>query len=250
MRNYLTQYASTQAPGVRNASGIGYIIIKNKNNAPREKYIKDCMLKGCVTIAFENGGFLENVPVLTHVWNYIKFPEKEDKMGSCVLWNNIDKRNSIVIVGVIPKTNEINNIAENQFIISRSLDNKHIEISGDAKSGKINISVDGGEKDGELMINVFNKNKSSKLSVNVKGSISLDVDGKVDLFSSQGISIRNKNETFITLLTDLIKELKNGIIQTPSGPGNISPSTITLIEKVETRIKTLFIENGTKQASA
>jgi hypothetical protein len=249
MRDYLTSYVSTQAPGVRNASGIAYVIIKTKNGKPRVDYIKDCMLKGCVTVAFENGGFLENVPVAKHVWGYIKFPEKEDKFGSCVVWSNIDKRNSIVILAVIPKTDEINNIAENQFSLSRSLDDKHLEISGDAKAGIINISVDGGKDKGELMINVFNKNKSSKLSVNVKGNISLDVDGKVDLFTSQGISIRNKNETFIILLSDLIKELKNSIVNTPSGPGNISPSTITLIEKVETRIKTLFIENGTEQTS-
>lgn len=250
MRDYLNNYVSTQQPGVRNSSGIGYVIVKAKDGKPREDYIKDCVLKGCVTIAFENGGFLENVPVLKHVWNYIEFPEKQDKIGSCVLWNNIDKRNLVVITGVVPKINEINNILENQFLISRSLNDKHVEISGDAKNGIVNISVDGGDKGGELMINVFNKNKTSKISLNLKGDISLDVDGKVDLFTTNGIAIRNKDETFITLLTDLVKEFKNSIIQTPSGPGNISQTTITLIEKVETRIKTLFIENGTKQTSA
>lgn len=254
MREYLYDFASTQDNGFRNSSGIAYVIIKAKNDASRAKYIKDCTIKGCVTIALENGGFLENVPVLKHVWNDIVFPADSNKMGSCVFWTNVPKTNIVVIQGVVPKNNEVINRNENEFLLSRNFTQQvngknisnHIEIAGNAIAGKINISVDGGEDNGELLINIFNKNKSSKLTVNTKGNVTFNVSGKMDLFTSKGISIRNDKETFITLLTDLIKEFKNSIIQTPSGAGNISPTTIQLIEKVETRIQTLFIENGSK----
>lgn len=182
MRDFLTEYKSTQNNGVRNSNGIGYVIIKAKDNASRKKYIQNCILKGSVTIALENGGFIENVPVLKHVWNDIEFPQLGNKMGSLVLWNNIDKANVIVITGVIPKNNEIINRNENEFFIGRAftqeVDGKqvtnYIEISGNADSGKINISIDGGQDDGELSINLFNQNKSTKLNVIVKGDINFD----------------------------------------------------------------------------
>jgi hypothetical protein len=246
MRDYLNKYASTQSPGVRNASGIAYIIIKTKNGKPRADYIKDCILKSCVTIAFENGGFLENVPVSKHLWNYIEFPEKEDKLGSCVVWNNIDKRNSVVITAVIPKINEINNISENQFLISRGLNDKHIEIAGDAKSGKINISVDGGESDGELMINVFNKSKTANLSVNVQGKVTLDIADDVQINSktkvilgknkngSEGITLGKKAEEVINAFID---EVAKATVTTALGTMPLlNTAQISLLKKNTSKI--------------
>ena len=202
MRKYLNNYVSTQNNGFRNSSGIGYVLINAKDNAPREKYIKDCMLKGCLTIALENGGFIENIPVLKHVWDDIIFPELNTQMGSCVLWNNIPKSNLVVIVGVIPKSDEVINRNENSFSLSKTFIQKtngknvsnHLDISGDAKTGKINISVDGGEDSGELLINVFNKNKTANLKVNVRGKIIFDSSGGLeykDAFKNEIIADKN-----------------------------------------------------------
>ena len=42
------------------------------------------------------------------------------------------------------------------------------------------------------------------------------------------------------ILNDLIKEIKNAIIQTPSGPGTVSDATKVLLDTVDTRINKLF----------
>lgn len=203
MRDYLSEYLSVQDNGSRNASGLGYVIIKAKNNTERETYIKDCTRKGCVTIALENGGFIETVPVLKHVWNDIIFPQKSNKLGSCILWTNIPKTNSIIIVGVIPKNNEIVNRNENDFLLSRSYMSdtngktiiNNLEISGSAKDGKINISVDGGNDNGEFIINVANKNKTAKLNIKVKGGAVIDTTDEIIINSLKSITFGNKDKT-------------------------------------------------------
>jgi len=191
MRDYLQDYVSTQKPGVRNNSGIGSVILHGSRS--REEYISDCTLKGCVTIALTDGGFVENVLVLKHVWNDIVFPAKKENIGSSVLWNKTSS-NMIVIVGVIPNNNELINRNENDFVIGRNFTqvkdgvttSNRVEVSGNAKAGKLNVTVDGGDDSGELMINVFNKKKTGKLSINLKGNINVDASDSVSF------NIRNK----------------------------------------------------------
>ena len=197
MRDYLNEYLSTQDNGFRNSSGLGYVIIKAKDDANREAYIKNCVLKGTVTIALENGGFVENVPILKHVWNDITFPELPNKLGSCVLWSNVNKSNVIVIVGVVPKNNEIVNRNENDFLLTRSFAQKiggknivnNIEISGNAKEGKINITVDGGNDNGEMLINVSNKNNTAAVKINVKGKVAIDSTDVITINSKKSVTL-------------------------------------------------------------
>ena len=42
------------------------------------------------------------------------------------------------------------------------------------------------------------------------------------------------------ILNDLIKEIKNAVISTPSGPGSIAPPTALLLDAVNNRINKLF----------
>ena len=42
------------------------------------------------------------------------------------------------------------------------------------------------------------------------------------------------------ILNDLIKEIKNAVITTPTGPGSIAPPTIILLDAINTRINKLF----------
>lgn len=50
-----------------------------------------------------------------------------------------------------------------------------------------------------------------------------------------------RNETdFKTLLNELLTELKNAIIQTPSGVGNFAPNNVTKFEQINDKINQLF----------
>lgn len=174
MRDYLKKRVSTNYNGIRKPNGVGYVIIKATGNADRETYITNCKLRGCVTLALDDGGFIENVPVLKHVWDYLIFPEFENELGSQVWWNSVPHLNNLLVVGVIPKNNDILNINENQFNVSREFNGSLIEISGDAKNNKLSLNVDGSNESAELIISVSDKNKSSKLNLIVKGDINCD----------------------------------------------------------------------------
>ena len=54
------------------------------------------------------------------------------------------------------------------------------------------------------------------------------------------IQIKNEQANFKTLLNDLLKELKNAIIQTPSGPGNFAPQNVAKFEEINNKINQLW----------
>ena len=54
------------------------------------------------------------------------------------------------------------------------------------------------------------------------------------------IQIKNEQADFKTLLNDLLTELKNAIIQTPSGPGNFAPQNIAKFEEINNKINQLW----------
>lgn len=54
------------------------------------------------------------------------------------------------------------------------------------------------------------------------------------------IQIKNEQADFKTLLKDLLTELKNAIIQTPSGPGNFAPQNVAKFEEINNKINQLW----------
>ena len=54
------------------------------------------------------------------------------------------------------------------------------------------------------------------------------------------IQIKNEQADFKTLLNDLLVELKNAIIQTPSGPGNFAPQNVAKFEEINQKINQLW----------
>lgn len=250
-RRYLSGSVSTKEIGSRETSGVGYVVLGTSLTSERESYVQNCLLKSCVTIAFENGGFLEGVPVLKHVWADIEFPEEITELGSCVLWQKIPKMNSVCIVGVLPKNNSIVNVNEHQFSLSRELNGKHVQILGDAKTGKIVLNVQGATDSAELMVYVGDKNLSSSLNVIVKGSASIDVSESISIvskkhqasFDKDGFVIKNDTQSFSKIMNDFFTEIMNAVIQTPAGPGNIAPSSSQKINLIKERFNKLF-KNG------
>ncbi|MFJ1429484.1 hypothetical protein ACILE2_01600 [Capnocytophaga canimorsus] len=54
------------------------------------------------------------------------------------------------------------------------------------------------------------------------------------------IDLKNDEIVFKTLLNELLTELKNAIIQTPSGPGNFAPNNVAKFEEINGKINQLF----------
>lgn len=239
MRDYLN-FISTTPNGIKDNQGVGYIISLGKNSADIKKYIKNSFLKTTVTIALENGGFIENVPVLKHVWNDLEFPDSNKKLGSCIFWNKVPYLNNILVVGVITKNNDVLNQYEHQFSLHKEFEKNYIEISGDAKNGRLNLTVDGGTNNGELEINVANNSNSAKLRLVVKGNMIVDIDGKTDFYVNDGIAIRNKDESLKTIFDDLLLKLENAILTGGSGPYNFGPTAKNDLKVIGQRINKLL----------
>ena len=54
------------------------------------------------------------------------------------------------------------------------------------------------------------------------------------------IQIKNEQADFKTLLNELLTELKNAVIQTPSGPGNFAPQNVAKFEEINNKINQLW----------
>lgn len=54
------------------------------------------------------------------------------------------------------------------------------------------------------------------------------------------IDLRNDEIVFKTLLNELLTELKNAIIQTPSGVGNFAPNNVAKFDEINSKINQLF----------
>ena len=57
---------------------------------------------------------------------------------------------------------------------------------------------------------------------------------------ADNFTIHNETIDFKTLLNDLLTELKNAIIQTPSGPGNFAPNNVVKFEEINNKINQLW----------
>lgn len=194
------RYVSTREIGMRNSAGVAYLIIPSLID--RDAYIEDCYRRGCCTIAFESGGIFENAIIAKHVFNELEFPQTPEEIGTMLFWVNIPKLNTISIIGAMNKNNELINIGENQFIISKKNGNNYIEISGNAKNGKVIINVEGDRVDhGEMNIHVSNPLNAAKLNVTVKGNINVDVLGSVNIRATRSLKAIIKDTTIDKLET-------------------------------------------------
>lgn len=62
------------------------------------------------------------------------------------------------------------------------------------------------------------------------------------LIDEKGFLLKKNEINFKTLLNELLTELKNAVIQTPSGVGNFAPNHQTKFEQINEKINQLFSE--------
>lgn len=68
-----------------------------------------------------------------------------------------------------------------------------------------------------------------------KGEFEFVVDG-----TTGKVTLKKADVNFGKLVSDLIKEINNAIILTPSGPGKIAPSTKTKLTALDDKFKTIL----------
>lgn len=189
----MTKFKSTRpVPGVRDAAGIGYVIIPA--GVDKRKFTEHCFRTSTISLLLENGGVLDDVLISKAALSEIEFPEKFNEKGTLLIWINQPRKLRPIVIGSLSKTNEFVNFNVNKGSLKRANKNFVSEVLVDAQNGTIvitsNSSIEGG---GDIYIISTNKKKDSKLKVQVSGTIEVETpDFKTTVSNRITLSIKNK----------------------------------------------------------
>ena len=232
-------------PAIRDAAGIGYVIIPKNLNL--EEYLKICLRNSTVTIITNSGEILKNIYVDRGVWNEIEFPKDNKTKGSAVIWLNIPSNDSAVVIGALNKKDQLNkNDSTNIFNFERSdINQTSAQIRGDGNLGKIDIIVDGKiEDESQINIKVLNDDENGKLSIYVQGDIIIESENDINLKCFNIFNLNIVDEVNPENQTNISYELTKGFVYYDEFKNNIqiNDKGIVIIDKYENKISTS--ENG------
>lgn len=169
--------------------GIGYIILdKNKS---REDYIKNCKRTNTINIISHRNEVILRCLVSRFCWDSIVFPEKYDSVGSCVVWINIPINNQLIIIGNLPKRDEVNiSLIENEVthgVVGGNGDGFISEITHDGNTGKMSFNIEGYGAE----VVVKNEQNDGIYKIYVQGDIEVHTEKYLNIHSNTGFSIIN-----------------------------------------------------------
>ena len=84
-----------------------------------------------------------------------------------------------------------------------------------------------------ILMGMVENNESQPFLLNAQEVEAYEL--KADKFT-----LHSEDVDFKTLLNELLTELKNAIIQTPSGPGNFAPQNVAKFEEINNKINQLW----------
>lgn len=191
--------------GNRYVVNIAYVILPT--NVAREAYVQQCIRSNVIDCITETGDFIKDAFVAKGLMSNINFPAETRQMGTAVILLTIPKQNKCVVVGILPKGDEIEEIKENQFYFVSESERGIVTLAGIGSHPGMYINIDSfTEESGELVINIANRSNTGSLKINVKGTI--------EVFAEDKISISSKNE-IVTQILDSSGAQKRMITLTP-----------------------------------
>ena len=153
----------------------GYIILPS--DVDRTAFIEQCYRWERVSVLVEGGGgIVHECYISREALRDVEFPDTSSDLGSCILFLTNAHNGQPMIFGVLSKEDESQLLREGYFKLSKIYQGNSVTISGDAKSGVMNLSVDGGELT-QLNISVSNKNKDAVINLRCQGDIKLEMSG-------------------------------------------------------------------------
>lgn len=157
----------------------GYIIIPS--DVDRDAFIQQCYRWERVSIMLEcGGGVFHDCYITRTALQQIEFPLTSKQLGSCViLFTDINSGHPIVLE-VLSKEDESQLLREGFFKIIKTNNGGIVSISGDAKTGVLNLSVNGGTLS-QLNILVSNADKNATINVQCRGDINIELDGTLQI---------------------------------------------------------------------
>jgi len=119
--------------------GIGWVAIPS--NIKREDYIMTCMRAGKIGMFLESGDFLWDIPIDLWRLQQIEFPLKYGEFGSCVVFVNMPKHNTPIVIGILSKDDEAQDFRDELLKLRKSTNSAHAEIMIDGRDGSITTLI-------------------------------------------------------------------------------------------------------------
>lgn len=199
-------------PGTfKEAITIGYITVPAEED--RDSYISTCFGTGRVSIMTENAEIIHKVPIGINSLNVVKFPKERGKIGSPVLitYNKVFSQH--FVTDVFNSNDEFQPISENDFILTRKVDDEEVSVVGKGNKGSLFLTASK-----EAHISIGKKTKKGKLDLQVHGDATVGVQGKLlkiitDNEAQIEVSHPNtKDKTIVTIKKDTIQIVSPKII--------------------------------------
>ena len=175
-------------------SGIGYVVIPD--NDTRDEYIDNCYYSCTVTIDGGYGySYIENVPIPLELLQQIKFPLKEDEVGSRVFWVRENTFNRPVIVGILNNLYEPNGMVAGQNRYVQEINGNVVEIFMDANTAEMNIKVTGSKNNSSKINVISNTNEDSEINVTSSGKVKISAKNLIVEAFKDAVFTLKKNDS-------------------------------------------------------
>ena len=175
-------------------SGIGYVVIPD--NDTRDEYINNCYYSCTVTIDGGYGySYIENVPIPLELLQQIKFPLKEDEVGSRVFWVRENTFNRPVIVGILNNLYEPNGMVAGQNRYVQEINGNVVEIFMDANTAEMNIKVTGSRNNPSKINVISNTNEDSEINVTSSGKVKISAKNLIVEAFKDAVFTLKKNDS-------------------------------------------------------
>ena len=188
--------AYTPSSTERYSSGIGHIVVLSEELMSREKYIVDCYKNSCVSIYIEGEGVHHRVNCSPDTFNWIYFPEDYKKVGTTIVWVFDKLKGLMYVVSSLVGGSNFETAKEHDFRFIRRFDDNFVEIVGNPKSKKLDISVHS-DKGSELNIFVTDKEREAKFNIHVNGDIKVKAKQSMRFLSQEDFVIEVENENWV-----------------------------------------------------
>ena len=175
-------------------SGIGYVVIPD--NDTRDEYINNCYYSCTVTIDGGYGySYIENVPIPLELLQQIKFPLKEDEVGSRVFWVRENTFNRPVIVGILNNLYEPNGMMAGQNRYVQEINGNVVEIFMDANTAEMNIKVTGSKNNPSKINVISNANEDSEINITSSGKVKISAKNLIVEAFKDAVFTLKKNDS-------------------------------------------------------
>lgn len=212
------------------SGGIAYAALPA--DIDRDLYLKDCYMNRRISIAMEDGAFVNRVPISIGNLGQISFPLTSKELGSKLIYILDESKNYLLIVDVI--SDDVDELIEGQLKISKKYNGQTIDFILDARHNNATLALQhNSDKPAELNMFIRDRDGRAKLNIEVDGEIKQIVPTYV--VATDDFVVKDINEEHI-----LVQISKNAaslnvdrvIINNSSNSVTLNKETVSLFTKI------------------